>query len=1808
MNSLGPGVSPVLEVEDRSFDQVVWQDHRPPMASEANLDQQILSYKSSVLVGSASPSGFLRDPLSALSDFDTNPLDSNQFFIRSRSATNSKDHLVALVNGWVVQISGTDNPEGTHNRVRLNPPPLSGQREDFVFLEVWKALVSPNPSTANKPSSSSVWRFGNVGYGGSNPADDLIHPVARAETTKRVQIQYRLRVFGGGDSGSSVDFVSYPDGLGDPQVRAQGPLSSPGPNPYVSMSDLGDPGLWRSGSGDPSATGTVDGYVYAIPVVAVRRRNASPFTDLTSGTPNHNGATERTPNARYLPVPSSGSRRLTTVSLTSYLAPGAVGPVSVSGLSGSGFDDPRFFPAPGSVRYIVVGDGEDQEIVSITAVNPTTGTITIEPGGRGRGGSGVRGSGRSHPVGSTLRLLSSHPEGLYSDQVLPSDLRDLRRCVSLGDWDYNRLLQGGLVSLLTGSLATTAKSSSGGGNTRGVETVEVSSMMSPSSGSVPTHSEAVDGPDGVRTIWSDSSALQSEITVILDPSAPSFAGFISSADTNLSTDWSVSAPFSPSVFLNHTSGWVNGSSIFLRIGGSSGSGGARYGLRSEGQPRFVSPREMSLPGLTRLSGSQSPVSLRFLGGSSGNSPTGPSNPAANAYRAAAMAAPASSIESLSDHPGPYYPVDRALYERPLIVLGDVVRSDARYTVVANSTNFRNSDGTYTFEIRVPGQNWNTIPEQGYLLGSGNHTLRDLLTDFGRDPSGLSSHLYLVVYGDNGSRDNNGAFKIVGAGTRNAQDNIPFTDYHGSDSSSLVVRPLSADFVEFVNTGNSVTLEIRSQEITCLSEVTGASPASVCVVLTDLKGSNGGFSSGDALPLPWSSVTNPLREDSGTSKIYPIASKAVLSLTVLWPPGHGGVRKVPTRILRAGLRSGDPSFLRPVLSSVDPPFTSAMSYPVGDRVWDSTPHVQLWNRLPSLGLNQNGWSDTLPVASSWGGNAVGGSESDRESEIFVDPGSKTVIFRPFSVRRITLKALTCDPTAIPGSHLWVDSTYAYGPQAGSPIDGGGIFTSGLLTAVVIPPEFMPRFGRQDIPVSVGTSEVLPGVNHLFVSKPQGSESEPVFSLLGGERNTTGGALAMPFLFTTSLDYGSRGTIGGAAHPTSGARKIHLPEVVSSDLGSGLKGIELPPYHGIGRLYGVYEAADFLSHLSPSQPGGFLSDRVTPNPTGPTNLLRKFASKQTLYIRRGGARDVCSSEEAHTYVVPSDALDLSLIPSWTSGSAFEDFDYVVECEVFGFARGFISQNSYVLLRRRNGVGAALAEGDNPELVGVTMALPSAAPAGSTAYLSFRRRVYQGDPYGTRGLTTPETSDPHTRYGMVRVSDAWGLSSSIQQDSVEVPNVRPLEVLASCDFYTTLGTGKIGGRFWRGTVLDCASLDSGNGRIPASVSSPQWVSSPRVFSSLGREESRASLALRIKDYSSAITYHLRVTFSYDAETVSLRAPTHFTGSSNSAMASQFADAVNAAFGKRVRARVSGDTVYLYAVASGFEGNKIRVSLQMAPALTTAAGSHFSGRTSSIAEILFGDGSPMPDTVSSSYMVGGSSSPTTAGTGDSEIFLGGLTERLPLGALVSDYDFLSENPLGDSSSSLWIQGSTLRSTYQNLPLTSGGSEFTRYLGEPGSVLCLSDGTQEFSAYSDSNPSGSRVFRLHRGGGSVFVGSGTHPGCPVSWVVQSFSPSVKPVLKGAALVGKALLVRNFKESAFSASLDRSPGGEVQLLILTYAVYGGESTARNGLTLAGTISPTGFGEGYAAADRYLLPGRPLSRSGSRVIPSIPDPTPYHREV
>ena len=1853
--SFGTGVSRTLSAISRNFAGVVFQRGKPPLDAEFSLQDSIHVESQAQAIRAEMHSGWLLDPTKTASDYHTEQRLSNLFFFGQQSGTEQAPVLTAVVNGHVIPVVGTQVRDGdTSNGVALSPPPASDARIDLVFLEVWTALLAPNPSTDNKPTASTIYAHGNVGYGGTNITDDIEDANIGFETTKRLQVQYAIRVYGSGAGlGSSVALDAYPDGLDDTNVLAQGTAATPVAGmTFTNMrEELGDPSLWRAGDGDPTNDlGTTDGYVYAIPICAIFRRNSSGFEAVSSsGAANQNGGLDRNPSANDLANPRDGSKPLSFPVLTSDISESSTGAIAVTDLADSGFDDADMdLPS----TFIVI-DGE--VIGPITAVSGTT--LTIGVSARGRNGT----MAVPHLAGATVSFFNPRMDNLFADQIAAGDILDLRRSVSAGDWDYQRLLVHNLASLVQGNLRTSYKQ--GMGNTEGTQVVEVSYLLADGATSAPLSTSAVDGPDGIRTVFSDAASLQPEVTVLC--AAPGAAGAVAAFDAGM--EWDVAADFQPSGFATGV-GYANGTVVFLNIGGSDGTGGARGTFRdgSTQAVRFVSPIEYWKTDLVNSStGNQSPVQVRFL-------KAGDLQPAAFGEAA---------------HSGTMHPDHANNFEKPFIVLGGVLNS---VSSVAGAGVFNDSPAGGQFEVQLPGLDFD-VADGWYPSGDvssenptglanpvlrGQKTLYDLLTQGGKDRTGLSSQVYLVLYGDSTNPANNGAFQVIGAGT------VGYTSESASAADRIRVRFISQGVAAFTTPiVGSLTAELRTMFTNAEDGAGGSAalPASLALVWTDIEGATSGSR--------WAG-----------SLASPVAQKMVVSTTLQYHPGRGATARVLDSISRvAGVTLGT-EYLRNAPGAVDASFPSAAGVPANETYFDPN-HVQTWNRLPSLGL-------TAPVAPSYGGGIASSSEQTRESEVFVDRGSKTLVFRPFLDRSMTLQARTS--RAAGADTLLGLSTYPGTlPIAGTPKDGALVWTTGLHMGFEVPPEYMPRFGRQDIPYHVGSGTFLPGINHLFTDSTDVTEAQHY--VIGGQDSTSTTIRPM-YVQTgtgTGFDFGEYGTIAGPTTPAYQGQVVSQPTVISSDLGRGMVGIQLPPYLGVARLYGVYDRRDFIAQ------GGatFSADRVTVAASPATNLLRTDATKQTLFILQGGGETFTGDANDHTYIVPSEAVDITLSPTYLTGETFVDLDYVVEFSCFGFARGFINLNNYVLARRHKGSGTVIADstfatgtatviahpgtagdtitvggkvltgfagtrtsgsnnfntalgtvtliaadivaaindranhfaaivsatsslgvvtfkavasgtagnattlstvsagritvsgatfsgatGTDPEASGARMTIPAAAPSGDALYVAGTRTPYQGDPYMTRAGETRTVSDYDSRYGQVPIASQFELATSIQQYTSagvlipETPNVRSLQVLAALDFYTTLGTGKVGGQLYAGTLLDVGHTEdsaAAASRVPSGASDPAWRVVPRGFTEGQRaNDSHAQVGVGIVDNASLAAKSVSFTVPGES-TVVLVAGTDFAvGGDASVSAFNLSQAINAhkVLGKYLSATNSATTVAtVVANEVGSVGNQIRVSISSA----------------SVLALKVPQSADKVTNLTATRFSGGVDINVNGGNGTSQLDLTGMIERLPLGILLQDSDFICENPLNDRSSALATQPPGIQPVQSLLPLADGGSEYTRFLGGPGQWLGMADGgIMQYAAYNaDTAPTGTKRFRTFRGG-SAYVTSDPVPGGPVDWVSGSFPASVEPVLKGGILVCKALLVRNLPEEAFSTPQTTTQGDEVQMVIMTYGRLGRGDEADTGVTLAAEISPTGYGEGYAAADRYRIEGRPMSMGRARVAPGV----------
>jgi hypothetical protein len=429
----GSSVSRYLPTSGRSWDQAVFQSGKPVLDSEFNLAQEVLPSFQNLLLTESVPSGWVRGPGQAQNpegEFIFPPVGNpafaaDAFYMRRQ---------MALVDGVPLAIEFTGTPVLDRNLIQLSAAPLYGgappdvKRTDFVFLEVFRALVSTSPhatatvtvnslpsagdtltvngivltavagapavdqftigasvnstaqniatainlgtnsfsltataqvdvtipnqvnlravpagaagnlftlasveavpgtftlsgpffaggvNTGNKPSQSTIYRNGNVlAPAPVNLPDDIQDPIVGAETSKRVQVQYRIRTTG---QAEAVNFKTE-NGFSNPNVLAQGTQVAPvatyvfvpangiavsGPSSAPAYGKY-DAGLWVAGDGSQAAAtalGTVDGFAYAIPIGFVFRRNDaynggagagfSPLSNTNGALPHLHGA------------------------------------------------------------------------------------------------------------------------------------------------------------------------------------------------------------------------------------------------------------------------------------------------------------------------------------------------------------------------------------------------------------------------------------------------------------------------------------------------------------------------------------------------------------------------------------------------------------------------------------------------------------------------------------------------------------------------------------------------------------------------------------------------------------------------------------------------------------------------------------------------------------------------------------------------------------------------------------------------------------------------------------------------------------------------------------------------------------------------------------------------------------------------------------------------------------------------------------------------------------------------------------------------------------------------------------------------------------------------------------------------------------------------------------------------------------------------------------------------------------------------------------------------------------------------------
>lgn len=206
-----------------NFSEVKFGENMPVLEVELNEMQQIQNEARADIIRDTMPSGFVT--LGEI-DYDYCKNNSNQIKLKSESIAYANGYRITIPANTIIEIGESDKV-----------------REDLVFLEVWKEVVTDIDELKE--------------YGGedneviNNPIKDSRYPVA---TTQRVALKYRIRHVG------DVDFSGDTSGLSS--------LS------YDFHSS--DKGLYIK-----TFSESLDGFVYAIPMFRLLRKPnvglASPF-------------------------------------------------------------------------------------------------------------------------------------------------------------------------------------------------------------------------------------------------------------------------------------------------------------------------------------------------------------------------------------------------------------------------------------------------------------------------------------------------------------------------------------------------------------------------------------------------------------------------------------------------------------------------------------------------------------------------------------------------------------------------------------------------------------------------------------------------------------------------------------------------------------------------------------------------------------------------------------------------------------------------------------------------------------------------------------------------------------------------------------------------------------------------------------------------------------------------------------------------------------------------------------------------------------------------------------------------------------------------------------------------------------------------------------------------------------------------------------------------------------------------------------------------------------------------------------------
>mgnify|MGYP007107461457 CR=1 FL=1 len=401
-------------------------------------------------------------------------------------AADIRDAINDVANGFAATVTAAiDISVAAQVNLRATDAFAGAAGNAVVFTTTVPADFTLNPllgnltggaDTANKPSQATIYRHGNVGApAGVNLVDDIADPVVGTESTKRVQVQYRVRTTG---QTEGVNFKSE-NGFSNGNVEAQGtqattvsqyrfvPADGTTVEGYIKVTGVGviAPGdvITVDGVDLTAVAGAPVGAQFdvssGVPVTIV----ASIVAAITGSVASANG-TAFGDYAQVVPA-TAGNNLTITTSLTTATS------VNTSVNSAVSYDtvDNGLF---------ISGDGTQQSATDLGTVDGFVYAIPVAFVFRRNDASGTGGFDpvsntngalsrthalftNTHGIGATPANTSDRPDRNFHDVIVSGDILDLRRQVSPGGIDLKAELESQMTALLDGNFRTWAVDTQG---------------------------------------------------------------------------------------------------------------------------------------------------------------------------------------------------------------------------------------------------------------------------------------------------------------------------------------------------------------------------------------------------------------------------------------------------------------------------------------------------------------------------------------------------------------------------------------------------------------------------------------------------------------------------------------------------------------------------------------------------------------------------------------------------------------------------------------------------------------------------------------------------------------------------------------------------------------------------------------------------------------------------------------------------------------------------------------------------------------------------------------------------------------------------------------------------------------------------------------------------------------------------------------------------------------------------------------------------------------------------------------------------